>query len=114
MIDSGDGNGRTALAPPRGHLGLVRRLRATRRLSARLRGATWRPVRLAVTVAATAWIFLPALWLVQHVYFDRSGLPDLEPFIRFEPATTGVVRDVHGRAMIELAREYRRVVNYDA
>jgi membrane peptidoglycan carboxypeptidase len=48
-----------------------------------------------------------------HVYFDRSGLPDLEPFIRFEPPTTGVVRDVHGQVLIELAREYRRVVTYD-
>jgi penicillin-binding protein 1A len=47
------------------------------------------------------------------VYFDRSGLPNLESFIRFEPPTTGVVRDAHGAVLIELAREYRRIVTYD-
>ena len=31
--------------------------------------------------------------LVHHVYFDRSGLPDLESFLRFEPPTIGEVRD---------------------
>ena len=48
--------------------------------------------------------------LVHHVYFDRSGLPDLEPFIRFEPPTIGAVYDARGTVLIELAREYRRVV----
>jgi len=92
----------------------VRRLRAARRLAARLRAAAWRrPVRLTVALAALASVLLPPAWLVHHVYFDRSNLPDLEPFIRFEPPTTGVVRDVHGTALIELAREYRRVVTYD-
>jgi penicillin-binding protein 1A len=56
---------------------------------------------------------LPAAWLVHRVYFDRSRLPDLAPFIRFQPPTTGVVRDAQGKALIELAREYRRVVTYD-
>ena len=55
----------------------------------------------------------PAAWLVYRVYFDRSGLPDLEPFIRFEPPTIGEVHDARGKALIELAREYRRVVSYD-
>jgi penicillin-binding protein 1A len=60
-----------------------------------------------------ALFLVPAVWLVHHVYFDRSGLPDLESFIRFEPPTTGVVRDARGTVLIELAREYRRVVTYD-
>jgi len=50
---------------------------------------------------------------VHHVYFDRTGLPDLEPFIRFEPPTTGKIYDDRGKVLIELAREYRRVVPYD-
>jgi penicillin-binding protein 1A len=58
-------------------------------------------------------ILLPALRLVHETYFDRSGLPDLEPFLRFEPPTTGEVRDARGDVLIELAREYRRVVSYD-
>ena len=62
------------------------------------------------------WRCLPLLaaaGLVHHVYFDRSGLPDLEPFIRFEPPTIGEVYDARGKVLIELAREYRRVVSYD-
>ncbi len=51
--------------------------------------------------------------LIHHVYFDRSGLPDLEPFIRFEPPTTGRIYDARGKVLIELAGEYRKVVSYD-
>jgi penicillin-binding protein 1A len=50
--------------------------------------------------------------MVHHLYFDRDGLPDLESFIRFEPPTTGVVVDAHDQVLIELAREYRRVVTF--
>jgi penicillin-binding protein 1A len=83
-------------------------------LAATLRAAAWyRRVLLAVMLAAVASVLIPSAWLVYHIYFDRGRLPDLEPFIRFEPPTTGVVRDVHGKVLIELAREYRRVVTYD-
>jgi penicillin-binding protein 1A len=51
--------------------------------------------------------------LVHHVYFDRSDLPDLAPFVLFQPPTTGEVRDARGQVVIQLAREYRRVVTYD-
>jgi len=51
--------------------------------------------------------------LAQHVYFDRSGVPDLEPFIRFELSTTGKVFDARGTVLVELAREYRQVVSYE-
>src|SRR6266571_6104865 len=56
---------------------------------------------------------LPAVRLVHYIYFDRSGLPDLERFIRFEIPTTGEVYDAQGTVLVELAREYRRVVSYD-
>jgi penicillin-binding protein 1A len=72
-----------------------------------------RAVILAVVLLPAALILAPATWLVHRVYFDRTGLPELDSFIRFEPPTTGVVRDVHGQVLIELAREYRRVVTYD-
>ena len=62
-----------------------------------------RPVRWR---SSRSW---PAAGFVQHVYFDRSGLPDLEPFIRFEPPTIGEVYDARGKVLIQLAREYRRV-----
>ena len=56
---------------------------------------------------------LPPLALVHHVYFDRRNLPDLAPFILFQPPTTGEVTDARGEVVIQLAREYRRVLTYD-
>jgi penicillin-binding protein 1A len=81
-----------------------RRLTATRRRRASL---------LASALLSVVLILFPGAWLVYHVYFDRAGVPDLEAFLRFEPPRTGVVRDVRGSVLIELAREYRRVVTYD-
>jgi penicillin-binding protein 1A len=93
---------------------LFARLRVTRRLAARLKAVRRRRVVLlgAALLALALLLSMPG-WLVYHVYFDRTGMPDLETFIRFEPPTTGVVRDAHGTVLIELAREYRRVVTYD-
>ena len=68
---------------------------------------------LAIPLLALAMVLFPPAWLVYRVFFDRSRVPALEPFIRFQPPTTGVVRDAQGNALIELAREYRRVVTYD-
>ncbi|HEX4954706.1 MAG TPA: transglycosylase domain-containing protein [Thermoanaerobaculia bacterium] len=85
------------------------RLLATRLKALRRR----RVVLLAVALVPLALLLIPAVWLVHRVYFDRSDLPDLESFIRFEPPTTGVVRDAQGRVLIELAHQYRRVVSYD-
>ncbi len=102
------------VVPPSGRLRLARRLRWERRVAARLRAALWRRSVLgSVALALAALVLIPAGWLVYHVYFDRSRLPDLEAFIRFEPPTTGTIYDARGRVMIELAREYRRVVTYD-
>ncbi len=75
--------------------------------------SAWR--RRAVRLVATplALLLLLAAGPVYHVYFDRSGLPDLEPFLRFEPPGIGEIYDDQGKVLIELAREYRRVVSYD-
>jgi penicillin-binding protein 1A len=72
--------------------------------------------RRAVCLAASSVVLpllLLAVGIVHHTYFDRSGVPDLEPFIRFELSTTGRVYDAQGTVLVELAREYRRVVSYD-
>ncbi|MBZ5637194.1 MAG: penicillin-binding protein [Acidobacteriia bacterium] len=60
-----------------------------------------------------ALLLLLTAGIVHHVYFDRSGLPDLTSFLRFEPPRIGDVYDGRGKVLIELAREYRRVVSYD-
>jgi penicillin-binding protein 1A len=58
-------------------------------------------------------VLLPTVRLVHYIYFDRSSLPDLERFIRFEIPTIGHVYDAQGTVLIELAREYRRVISFD-
>jgi penicillin-binding protein 1A len=91
--------------------GWLRRLGAA--AAGRLR-ALWshRAVRIACLIAATLMLLPPAA-LVEHVYFDRDALPELAPFILFQPPTTGEVLDARGEVVIQLAREYRRVVTYE-
>ncbi|HET8948599.1 MAG TPA: transglycosylase domain-containing protein [Candidatus Polarisedimenticolia bacterium] len=60
-----------------------------------------------------ALVLILAAGLVHHVYFDRRDLPDIEPFLRFEPPTIGEISDDRGQVLIQLAREYRRIVAYD-
>ena len=47
-----------------------------------------------------------------QIYFDRTNLPDIEPFARFEFPAIGCVYDANGRPLIELAIEYRRITKY--
>jgi penicillin-binding protein 1A len=72
-----------------------------------------RGVVLAAAVLALLLFLIPMVRLVHYIYFDRSGLPDLQRFIRFEIPTIGKVYDAQGAVLVELAREYRRVVSYD-
>ena len=74
---------------------------------------SYRAVRIASPLVAATLTLWPPLALVHHVYFDRSDLPELAPFVRFQPPTTGEVTDARGEVVIQLAREYRRVVTYD-
>ena len=67
---------------------------------------------LAVSCLVLPFLLL-AVGFVHYIYFDRSGIPDLEPFIRFELSTTGRVYDAQDTVLVEVAREYRRVVSYD-
>src|SRR6266581_791898 len=83
---------------------VVRRLR-----SAWPRRAVWP----AVLLMALLPLVLTTWGLTYHIYFDRSGVPDLEPFIRFELPTIGKVYDARGAVLVELAREYRQVVSYE-
>ena len=72
-----------------------------------------RRILLLTASSLSLLLLLLAAALTHHVYFDRSGLPDIEPFIRFEPPTTGRIYDARGKVLIELAGEYRKVVSYD-
>jgi len=70
-------------------------------------------VYLAVSCIVLLPLVLATGGLAHHIYLDRSGVPDLEPFIRFELPTIGKVYDAQGAVLVELAREYRRVVSYE-
>src|SRR5206468_2808916 len=83
---------------------VVRRLR-----SAWPRRAVW----LTVLPMALLPLVLTTWGLAHHIFFDRSDVPDLEPFIRFELSTIGKVYDARGAVLVELAREYRQVVSYE-
>ncbi|MDP3793069.1 MAG: transglycosylase domain-containing protein [bacterium] len=50
---------------------------------------------------------------VYYVYVDRKNMPDIQPFIRFEPPVIGQIKDSNNQTVIELATEYRRIINYD-
>jgi penicillin-binding protein 1A len=89
---------------------LLRQLRE--RLSV-LFNARWGRGALAAVAAVSIPSLLLAAGLLYHVYLDRGGLPDLDAFIRFELPTIGEVHDAKGTVLIELAREYRRVVTYE-
>lgn len=102
------------VAPDAQSVDLPTRLRISRGLAARKKVQRRRDT-LIVSAAflPLALVVLPLLWLVFHVYFDRAGVPNLDAFIQFELPRTGVVRDAHGKVLIEVAREYRTTIAYD-
>lgn len=97
----------------------LRRLRGIARAGARRvrhtqsSGLNWsRGVRYFAVCTTT---FTAALITVgiHYVYFDRTTLPDIEPFARFEFPTIGTVYDANGQPLIELARERRRLTRHE-
>jgi penicillin-binding protein 1A len=72
-------------------------------------------LRWVVHAAICTTVIVGALAAVgfHHVYFDRDNLPDLEAFTRFEFPTIGHVYDANGQPLIELAREYRQITQYE-
>ena len=87
--------------------------RARAFVAGRLRSAWLHRIMLFAAAPMVLLLLLLSAGFIHHVYFDRSRLPDIEPFISFEPPATGKVYDARGNVLIELAREYRRVVSYD-
>jgi len=88
---------------------------ATRRRSFRIRlhGLRWRR-SVVLPLACTAVLAaVPVVVGFHHVYRDRTNIPDLESFARFEFPTVGHVYDANGQPLIELAREYRLITQYE-
>ena len=78
-----------------------------------------RIVRFGIYTAASAAALVLICFAIlvaaglHHVYFDRSGLPDMEAFTQFEFPTIGHVYDTSELPLIELARERRQITRYE-
>jgi penicillin-binding protein 1A len=47
-----------------------------------------------------------------YISYNRTNLPDLDAFIRFEPPTMGHIYDANGHVLIELGKERREIIQY--
>ena len=93
----------------------VKALAAARRIrSTRCAKRYWQRGVLNLVICTTPIIAALVSIGIYHVYFDRSDLPDIEPFARFEFPTIGTVYDANGQPLIELAKEYRKITKYEA
>jgi penicillin-binding protein 1A len=84
-------------------------LRSRRRLA----GLPWRRAAVGALVCAAMVAATLVAGGIRYIYFDRTDLPDLEAFSRFELPTIGHVYDVDGRPFIEMASEYREITTYE-
>jgi membrane peptidoglycan carboxypeptidase len=66
--------------------------------------------RVATGIALVPLVFL--VFTAFYVNFDRTSLPDLDGFIRFDRPAMGHVYDANGYVLIELGRERRDIVRY--
>jgi penicillin-binding protein 1A len=92
---------------------LLRRVRAAGAFLAGRHRSVWSRRVVRLVALPMALLSLLTAGPVHHVYFDRSNLPDLESFLRFEPPRVGEIYDDQGKVLIELARQYRRVVSFE-
>ena len=66
-----------------------------------------------IAAAAAIVVVVPVVLVAQHVYGDRTNLPDPGPLERFEFLAIGHVYDANGIPLIELAREHRSITAYE-
>jgi penicillin-binding protein 1A len=79
----------------------------------RLGELPWRCGLVRLLVGTAIVVATLVAGAVHYIYFDRTNLPDLEAFSRFELPTVGHVYDINGRPFIEMASEYREIATYE-
>jgi membrane peptidoglycan carboxypeptidase len=79
----------------------------------RLAGLHWRRGVVRVLVCTAIAAAVPLAGGIHYICFDRTNLPDLRAFSRFELPTIGHVYDVDGRPLVEMASEYRQITRYE-
>lgn len=67
--------------------------------------------RVVLGIALVPVVF--GIFTAFYVNFNRTGLPNLDGFIRFEPPTMGHIYDANGHVLIELGRERREMLRYE-
>jgi len=78
-------------------------------------GKAWkksRLLRVASLLAAVPLVFV--LCGMIYLNYNRTDLPDLEAFIRFEPPSSGHICDANGQVLIELGRDRPEVMQYSS
>ena len=68
-------------------------------------------VSLLVCTAVITAVFVAVGF--HHIYVDRTNLPDIGPFVRFEFPAIGRIYDANDQPFIEMATEYRRNIKYE-
>ena len=68
-------------------------------------------VNLLVCTAVITAVFVAVGF--HHIYVDRTNLPDIGPFVRFEFPASGRIYDANDQPFIEMATEYRRNIKYE-
>jgi penicillin-binding protein 1A len=66
-----------------------------------------------VLTAVSALIVLLATVELHHAHLNSRDLPDLGRFMRFEFPAIGHIYDTNGQPLIQLAREYRQITQYE-
>jgi membrane carboxypeptidase/penicillin-binding protein len=78
----------------------------------RLGRLNWKRGLARLLVGTAVFVAVLAAAVFYHLYFDRSGLPDLGGFLRFEFPTMGTIYDVHGQPLKEMSSESREITRH--
>jgi penicillin-binding protein 1A len=70
-----------------------------------------RLLRIASLLAAIPVVVM--LCGILYVTCNRTNVPDLDAFIRFEPPSSGHIYDTNGHVLVELGRERREFIQYN-
>jgi penicillin-binding protein 1A len=79
----------------------------------RLKKLHWKRGIVCLLVCTTVFTTVLVAIGLHHIYYDRTNLPDIGPFTRFEFPAIGYIYDANGRPLVEVAMQYRRITKYE-
>jgi penicillin-binding protein 1A len=74
---------------------------------------SWRYVVVCFLVCTTVIVTALVAVGIHYICFDRTNLPDLQAFGRFDIPTIGHIYDVNDRPLISMASECRQITRYE-